>query len=69
VRLLYGKALAEQLHDHSRERSAALHARGIAPRLAAVSVGIDPASNAYLQRLSARGKKLDIAVDEIDLPG
>ena len=69
MRLLYGKALAEQLHEHSRERSAALHARGIAPRLAVVSVGIDPAANAYLQRLSARGRKLDITVDEIDLPG
>jgi len=69
VRLLYGKALAEQLHEHSRERSTTLHARGIAPRVAVVSVGIDPAANTYLQRLTARGKKLDIAVDEIDLPG
>jgi len=69
VRLLYGKALAEQLHEHSRERSTTLHARGIAPRVAVVSVGIDPAANTYLQRLAARGKKLDIAVDEIDLPG
>ena len=69
MRLLYGKALAEQLHEHSRERSTTLHARGMAPRLAVVSVGIDPAANAYLQRLAARGKKLDIAVDEIDLPG
>jgi methylenetetrahydrofolate dehydrogenase (NADP+)/methenyltetrahydrofolate cyclohydrolase len=32
-------------------------------------VGIDPAANAYLQRLAARGKKLEIAVDEMDLPG
>ena len=69
MRLLYGKALAEQLHEHSRERSTTLHARGIAPRVAVVSVGIDPAANTYLQRLAARGKKLDIAVDEIDLPG
>ena len=69
MRLLYGKALAEQLHEHSRERSTTLHARGIAPRVAVVSVGIDPAANTYLQRLTARGKKLDIAVDEIDLPG
>src|SRR2546427_10134921 len=57
------------MHERSRERSAALHTRGIAPRLAAVSVGIDPAANTYQQRLAARGKKLDIAVDEIDLPG
>src|SRR5438552_4179895 len=69
VRLLLGKPLAEKLHEQSRERSAALHARGIAPRLAAVSVGIDPAASTYQQRLTVRGKKLDIAVDEIDLPG
>jgi methylenetetrahydrofolate dehydrogenase (NADP+)/methenyltetrahydrofolate cyclohydrolase len=69
VRLLHGKALAEKLHERSRERSAALHARGVAPRLAAVSVGIDPAANTYLQRLAARGKKLEIAVDEVDLSG
>ncbi len=69
MRLLHGKALAEALHERSRERSAALHARGVAPRLAAVSVGIDPAANTYLQRLMARGAKLEIAVDEMDLPG
>jgi methylenetetrahydrofolate dehydrogenase (NADP+) / methenyltetrahydrofolate cyclohydrolase len=69
VRLLHGKALAEKLNERSRERSAALHARGVAPRLAAVSVGIDPAANAYLQRLVARGKRLDIAVHELDLSG
>jgi methylenetetrahydrofolate dehydrogenase (NADP+) / methenyltetrahydrofolate cyclohydrolase len=69
VRLLHGKALAEKLHERSRERSTALHARGVAPRLAAVSVGIDPAANTYLQRLAARGKKLEIAVDEVDLSG
>jgi len=68
VRLLLGKPLAEKLHERSRERSAALHARGVAPRLAAVSVGIDPAASTYQQRLAARGRKLDIAVDEIDLP-
>ena len=69
MRLLHGKPLAEKLRNRSRERSAALAARGIAPRLAVVSVGIDPAANTYLQRLAAHGKKLDIAVDEVDLPG
>jgi methylenetetrahydrofolate dehydrogenase (NADP+)/methenyltetrahydrofolate cyclohydrolase len=69
VRFLHGKPLAEKLHERSRERSAALHSAGIAPRLAVVSVGIDPAANTYLQRLAARGKKLDIAVDEVDLSG
>jgi len=69
VRLLYGKPLAEKLHERSRERSAALHAAGIAPRLAAVSVGIDPAANTYLQRLMARGKNLSVAVEEVALSG
>jgi methylenetetrahydrofolate dehydrogenase (NADP+) / methenyltetrahydrofolate cyclohydrolase len=69
VRILHGKPLAEKLHERSRERSSALAARGVAPRLAAVSVGIDAAASTYLQRLAARGKKLDIAVDEIDLSG
>lgn len=67
MRFLHGKPLAEKLHERSRARSTALAARGVAPRLAAVSVGTDPAANTYLQRLAARGRKLDIAVDEIDL--
>jgi methylenetetrahydrofolate dehydrogenase (NADP+)/methenyltetrahydrofolate cyclohydrolase len=67
VRLLHGKPLAEKLHARSRERSAALHARGIGPRLAVVSVGADPASNTYLERLAARGRRLDIAVEDVAL--
>jgi methylenetetrahydrofolate dehydrogenase (NADP+)/methenyltetrahydrofolate cyclohydrolase len=69
VRLLHGKPLAEKLQERSRQRSDALRARGIAPRLAAVSVGIDPAANTYLQRLIARGKKLGVAVEDTPLPG
>lgn len=69
MRLLHGKPLAEKLGERSRERSAALHAAGIAPRLAVVSVGIDPAANTYLERLAARGKKLAVAVEEVALSG
>jgi methylenetetrahydrofolate dehydrogenase (NADP+)/methenyltetrahydrofolate cyclohydrolase len=69
VRFLHGKPLAEKLHERSRERSSALAARGVAPRLATVSVGIDAAASTYVQRLEAHGKKLDIAVDEVDLSG
>jgi methylenetetrahydrofolate dehydrogenase (NADP+)/methenyltetrahydrofolate cyclohydrolase len=67
MRLLHGKPLAEKLHARSRERSDTLHARGITPRLAAVSVGADPAANTYVQRLVGRGKNLGITVDEISL--
>jgi methylenetetrahydrofolate dehydrogenase (NADP+) / methenyltetrahydrofolate cyclohydrolase len=69
VRLLHGEPLAEKLHERSRARSSVLAARGVAPRLAVVSVGIDAAASTYLQRLAARGKKLDITVNEIDLSG
>jgi len=69
VRLLHGKPLAEELHAQSRARSAALHARGITPRLAAVSVGADPAANTYVQRLASRGKRLNIAVNDVSLKG
>jgi methylenetetrahydrofolate dehydrogenase (NADP+) / methenyltetrahydrofolate cyclohydrolase len=67
MRLLHGKPLAEKLHEASRERSAAFAARGLTPRLAVVSVGVDPAASTYQQRLAAHGKKLDIAVDEVAL--
>jgi methylenetetrahydrofolate dehydrogenase (NADP+) / methenyltetrahydrofolate cyclohydrolase len=68
VRLLHGKPLAEKIHARSSERSAALHARGIKPRLAAVSVGADPSATAYIERLARRGRRLEIAVDDIALP-
>ncbi len=67
MRLLHGKPLADKLHARSRERSAGLHARGATPRLAAVSVGADPEASTYVQRLAARGRRLEIAVDEVAL--
>jgi methylenetetrahydrofolate dehydrogenase (NADP+) / methenyltetrahydrofolate cyclohydrolase len=67
MRLLHGKPLAEKLHARSRERSDALHGRGITPRLATVSVGANPAANTYVQRLVGRGRDLGITVDEISL--
>ena len=68
VRLLHGKPLAETLNAQSAARSAALQSRGITPRLAAVSVGADPAANTYVQRLVSRGKLLGIAVADVALP-
>ena len=68
MRLLHGKPLAETLNAQSAARSVALQARGITPRLAAVSVGADPAANTYVQRLVSRGKLLGIAVADVALP-
>lgn len=67
MRLLHGRPLAERLNARSRERSDALRARDIHPTLAAISVGIDPAANTYLQRLVRGGKAIGIAVRDISL--
>jgi methylenetetrahydrofolate dehydrogenase (NADP+) / methenyltetrahydrofolate cyclohydrolase len=68
MRLLHGRPLAERIETRSRERSAALRARGVTPRLAVVSIGVDAAANTYLGRLVARGKRIAVAVDDVALP-
>ena len=67
MRLLHGRPLAERLAARSHERSDVLHGRGIEPTLAAISVGIDPAANTYLQRLLRGGKTLGITVRDVSL--
>jgi methylenetetrahydrofolate dehydrogenase (NADP+)/methenyltetrahydrofolate cyclohydrolase len=67
MRLLHGRPLAERLAARSRERSDVLRGRGIDPTLAAISVGIDPAANTYLQRLAREGKALGITVRDVSL--
>jgi 5,10-methylene-tetrahydrofolate dehydrogenase/methenyl tetrahydrofolate cyclohydrolase len=67
MRLLHGRPLAERLNARSRERSDGLQGRGIHPALAAISVGVDPAANTYLQRLMRGGNSLGIAVRDASL--
>lgn len=67
MRLLHGRPLAERLNARSRERSDALRARDIHPALAAISVGIDPAANTYLERLMHAGKAIGVVVRDISL--
>ncbi|TMG52495.1 MAG: bifunctional 5,10-methylenetetrahydrofolate dehydrogenase/5,10-methenyltetrahydrofolate cyclohydrolase [Chloroflexi bacterium] len=68
MRLLYGRPVAERIETRSGERSAALQARRVAPRLAVVSVGADAAANTYLGRIVARGTRIGVAVDDVALP-
>jgi methylenetetrahydrofolate dehydrogenase (NADP+)/methenyltetrahydrofolate cyclohydrolase len=67
MRLLHGRPLAEQLAARSRERADALRGRDIQPTLAAISVGIDPAANTYLQRLVRGGKTVGITIRDVSL--
>jgi methylenetetrahydrofolate dehydrogenase (NADP+)/methenyltetrahydrofolate cyclohydrolase len=68
MRLLHGRPLAEKVNARSRERVAALTARGVTPRLAVVSIGIDPAASTYQERLVRSGKQLGIDVQVGALP-
>src|ERR1035438_1918442 len=43
-----GRAIAEQIHQETARRVAALQARGLQPGLAFVRVGEDPASRLYV---------------------
>jgi methylenetetrahydrofolate dehydrogenase (NADP+)/methenyltetrahydrofolate cyclohydrolase len=67
MRLLHGRPLAEQLAARSLERSIALRGRDIQPALAAISVGIAPAANTYLQRLVRAGEALGITIRDVAL--
>jgi methylenetetrahydrofolate dehydrogenase (NADP+) / methenyltetrahydrofolate cyclohydrolase len=69
MRLLLGKPLAEKLSLVSRAQIDSLRERGVVPRLAAVSVGVEPAANTYVQRLVSRGQRLGMRVDDVALPG
>src|SRR5216117_2380308 len=55
--LIDGRAIADQIHQETTQRIAALKRRGVQPGLAFVRVGEDPASQVYVgmkERMSAR---------------
>ncbi len=68
ARRLSGKEPAEALRGAARERVTALIARGVAPCLALVSVGDDPASAIYLARKSEACAEVGIEARRISLP-
>jgi methylenetetrahydrofolate dehydrogenase (NADP+)/methenyltetrahydrofolate cyclohydrolase len=49
ARIIDGKALSAKIREEVAERVAALKARGVAPGLAVVLVGEDPASQVYVR--------------------
>ena len=58
--LIDGRAIAEQIHAETIARIAALKARGIAPGLAFVRVGDDPASKVYVGMKEKTSKRIGI---------
>ncbi len=66
--VLDGDALAERLRGELKRDAERLVARGIAPRLATVLVGEDPASASYVARKHSDCAEIGIAADDIRLP-
>lgn len=69
AQILDGKAVAATVLDETRERVAALNARGKEVALATVLVGDDPASHAYVRSKRKRAGEVGIRSEHHELPG
>jgi methylenetetrahydrofolate dehydrogenase (NADP+)/methenyltetrahydrofolate cyclohydrolase len=68
MKLINGAEIAKKVHAESKQRIAALAARGITPGLAVVLVGEDPASQAYVRAKDKRAAELGIYSLKHELP-
>jgi methylenetetrahydrofolate dehydrogenase (NADP+)/methenyltetrahydrofolate cyclohydrolase len=66
--LIDGRAIAEQIHQETSRRVAALHARGFQPALVFVRVGEDPASRIYVGMKEKTSARLGISSRTCVLP-
>ena len=66
--ILDGKALGLRIEEHLAERVAALKNSGIAPHLAVVLAGDDPASHVYVRNKQRACERCGIKSTRIDLP-
>jgi methylenetetrahydrofolate dehydrogenase (NADP+)/methenyltetrahydrofolate cyclohydrolase len=66
--LIDGKAVAERINEQTREKVALLKKRGIAPGLAVVLIGNDPASMSYIRSKDRTSQKLGFFSRKIELP-
>ena len=53
-----GTAIAQKVHEETKERVDALKARGLRPGLAVVLVGDDPASRTYVRAKDKKAAEL-----------
>jgi methylenetetrahydrofolate dehydrogenase (NADP+)/methenyltetrahydrofolate cyclohydrolase len=67
--LIDGKVVAERINEQTRQRVARLNERGIAPGLAVVLIGDNPASVAYVRNKDRTSQKLGLFSRKIELPG
>jgi len=60
MKRIEGAAIAQKVHEESKQRIAALAGRGIRPGLAVVLVGDDPASRAYVRSKDKKAAELGL---------
>ncbi len=63
-----GTSIAQKVHEETRQRIAALSARGIQPGLAVILVGDDPASRAYVRSKDKKAADLGLYSVKRELP-
>jgi len=68
MKLINGTEIAKKVHEETKQRIAALAARGVTPGLAVVLVGEDPASMAYVRSKDKRAKELGVNSFKYELP-
>ena len=68
MKLIDGAAIAQKVHDETRQRIAALSARGIQPGLAVILVGDDPASRSYVRSKDKKAADLGLYSVKKELP-
>jgi len=68
MKLISGTQIAAKVHEETKQRIAALTARGIRPGLAVILVGDDPASRAYVRSKDKRAAELGIYSLKKELP-
>ena len=66
--ILDGKALAQTLCEDIKKRADALKAQGVAPKLAVILVGEDPASQLYVRSKGKRAAELGILAEQYTYP-
>ena len=68
MKLINGTEIAKKVHAETKQRIAALAARGVTPGLAVVLVGENPASQAYVRAKDKRAAELGIHSVKHELP-
>ncbi|MGH8046520.1 MAG: bifunctional 5,10-methylenetetrahydrofolate dehydrogenase/5,10-methenyltetrahydrofolate cyclohydrolase [Chthoniobacterales bacterium] len=68
MKLISGTEIAKKVHEETKQRIAALKARGITPGLAVVLVGDNPASVAYVRSKDKRAAELGLHSLKHELP-